>query len=263
VLLQFETVKNSLLHNRCLFSQAALNSSEFVVSSTRVPSLYKGPLISTDKSKIREIVKVLVCCGDEVQSMISSDPGMALRIRSFFGLCIAHGEQSEEAFLHAYMFLFWGEIAREVDLGRKLHNPVFWASKEFGLAAKGLTKEQQAIQERLASCGVEVDLFTLSPEMQTISLIEIKRGECDDRAIGQLLRYYQSVWQLLSHSDFRKLNLNYVWPVLVVHKVRQPQLSALPFHYLGLLDILVYDIQANGVPNFTSHRKAAISGKWI
>lgn len=215
-----------------------------------------------DKSIIKDIVRLLVLNGHEFRQMLEADHDLSLRMRSFFGLCLAHGDAGEEAIIHAYTFLFWDEVAREVSLGRKMHSIPRWTSREFGIGIEQLPADEQQLCQKIINAGVEIDLFSCDSKTQTLALIEIKRGECDDRAVGQLLRYYQKVWKLLPSSEFRKLNLNYVWPILIVNRIKEPQLSALPVHFLGMLDILTYET-TDGVPAFKSYRPALITSRWV
>jgi hypothetical protein len=263
MLLPLDSVMGRVVSNRCVFSNVALTEPEFVISRAHVPNLYSGSLTAGDKAKIGQIVQLFVRNSSRLQHALVGSAQTGLSVRRFFGLCLAHGDACDESVLHAYMFLFWDDVVKQVKLGRELHPSSRWASKALGGSEGILDGDDKIIAEKLKAAGVELDLFTWNLERQTLSLIEIKRGECDDRAVGQLLRYYQVAWKLLSSSEYRRLNINYLWPILVVSRMRQPQLDALPLHFQGLLDILIYSTSAQGLPEFQSFRKAAISARWI
>lgn len=263
MLLAFNVVAGAMLENRCVLSRMVLDSAEYVISRARIPTLYSDKLSTDDKAKMKEIVRLLVVNGEEVRRLFSIDAGLRLRVRNFFGLCLSHGDAGDEAILHAYTFLYWDEIVKEAGFARKLHTTPRWGSREFAISSEGLPSSEKQIYDKLVGAGVQVDLFTCDADTQTLTLVEIKRGECDDRAVGQLLRYYQLAWKLLSTAEFRRLNLNYIWPVLVVSRMREEQLAAMPLHFRGLLDILVYETSTENIPRFTSFRKAAISGRWL
>jgi hypothetical protein len=261
-LLPVDSTIRRVVENRCIFSNSALPISEYVVSRVRVPTLYSGPIAANDKQKVKEIVQFFVRNSLKFHQVLIESTQVRLSVRSFFGLCLSHKEDGDESILHAYIFLFWDDVINQVSLGRELHLAPQWASKAFGGSGGILTGDNELIADKLTALGVELDLFTWSPKHETLSMIEIKRGECDDRAIGQLLRYYQVAWKLLSTREFRQLNVNYIWPILVVSRVREKQLEAFPLHFQGLLDILVYSTSANGIPEFSSFRKAALTGRW-
>jgi hypothetical protein len=248
--------------NRCIYSNAALPVSEYLVSRARVPTLYTGSIAANDKQKVKEIVQLFVRNSLKFRQVLAESAQVRLSVRSFFGLCLSHGEDGDESILHAYIFLFWDDVINQVKLGRELHLSPQWGSKAFGGSVGILAGDNELIAEKLTALGVELDLFTWSPKHETLSLIEIKRGECDDRAIGQILRYYQVAWKLLSTREFRLLNVNYIWPILVVSRVRETQLEALPLHFQGLLDILIYSTSPSGIPDFRSFRKAALTRRW-
>lgn len=261
-MLPVESTMRRVAENRCIFSNGVLPASDYVVSRVRVPTLYTKSIAANDKQKVKEIVQFFVRNSARFHQVLAESAQVCLSVRSFFGLCLSHGEDGDESILHAYIFLFWNDVIDQVKLGRDLHLSPQWASKAFGGSAGILVGDNELIAEKLTALGVELDLFTWSPKHETLSLIEIKRGECDDRAIGQILRYYQVAWKLLSTRDFRQLNVNYIWPILVVSRVREAQLEALPLHFQGLLDILIYSISPSGLPQFCSFRKAALTGRW-
>ena len=263
MLVPFDVVKESILQNRCVFSRTLLvENEEFIFSRSRVPSLYADKLSTDDKAKIKDLVKVLLVNASDLKLLFKSDRQSEARVRSFFGKCITHGDSGDEAILHAYMYIFWQDIAEHNELGRALHSNPRWGSKEFGLSNDLIPGDEKLVAVRMQKKGVEVDLFTCESLSQTIALIELKRGPSDDRSVGQLLRYYQLVWSMLSESEFRRLNINYIWPILVVNKMRPEDYLALPVHFRGLLDILVYEIDILGIPRFSNFKRAAITDRW-
>lgn len=262
MLLPFRIVKDALEQNRCVLSRAELRVDEFVLSRVVVPSLYDTRLIASDKEKIRDIVEVLVANPEDTRSLIRTNSEISLRVQAFFGACVAHTDSTDEAFLHAYMYIYWERIRMEVALGRKLHVMPRWGSKEFGgVSSSIISGDEKAMAGCLFKAGVEVDLFSYDADTETLALIELKRGDTDDRAIGQLLRYYQTVWGLLPQREFRKLNINYVWPILVVNKIREEHIQALPLHFRGLLDVLLFTSINDAAPSFSSFRKGAFSSR--
>lgn len=263
MLLPLDSVMRRVADNRCVFSNVALTETEYVVSKAHIPNLYSNTLAAADKAKIGHIVQLFVRNSSRLGQALTSFAQASLSVRRFFGLCLTHGDACDESILHAYMFLFWNDVVKQVNLGRDLHPSPQWASKALGGSEGLLEGDHKIIADKLKAEGVELDLFTWNSGHQTLSLIEIKRGECDDRAIGQLLRYYQVAWKLLSFPEFRRLNVNYLWPILVVSKVRLQHLDALPLHFQGLLDILIYSTSPHGLPEFQSFRKAAFTARRI
>lgn len=264
MLLLFKVVREALEQNRCVLSRAPLQADECVLGRARVPSLYAGRLSGADKSQLRDLVQVLVAYADDTKTLVQGSTDVAFRLQAFFGKCIAHADAGDESFLHAYFFLFWDKIRSEVSLGRELHLAPRWGSKEFrGPLSANISADEKAVADCLVRAGVEIDLYSYDARSETLALIELKRGESDDRAVGQLLRYYQAVWKLLPLSEFRKLNVNYVWPILVVSRIKEEHLQALPVHFRGLLDVLTFASRGDGAPDFTSFRRGAFTSRWM
>lgn len=260
----FQSILAALQQNRCVLSRAALDADEVVFSRQQVPTLYEARLTTGDKARVRNVVEVLIASAEETSLLLKSNFSVRQVLRRFFGKCIAHAEASDEAFLHAYIYLFWDSFRDEVKLGRPLHLIPRWGSTEFGVrTTAGLSSDEASLARQLLSHGVEVDLYSYDSATETLALVELKRGESDDRAVGQLLRYYQVCWKLLSHPDFRKLNINYVWPVLVLGRMQEVHIQALPLHFRGILDIVVYDVIGDDAPTFSSFRRAAFTNKWM
>ncbi|MGF6923890.1 hypothetical protein [Paraburkholderia sp. 40] len=263
MLIPFSVLVSALAENRCVLSRKLLSFDEAVISRDRVPSLYDTSLNAKDKTVAREIVKMIVCNIHEIRLLFATKPDARLLLRRFFGLCLRHGGEGDEGILHAYLFAFWEDVVRQVSLGRPMLTSPRWASKEFGVGLGDIPAGEKAIAEKLIAVGVQVDLFFCDEKTQTLCLAEIKRGVCDDRAIGQILRYYQSAWRLLHSSQFRSMNLNYVWPILIVENVKEHHLQSLPVHFRGMLDVLTYQTAEDGCPELMSFRKAAITNQWI
>jgi hypothetical protein len=260
MLLSFESIRDSLKRNRCVLGQSLLSDGECVFSKKHAPSLYSGRLVSADKSKIRDFVQVLVRKFELTRVLIEEDIDVSLQLRKFFGICVSLSDSSDESFLHSYIYLFWTIIRSEANLGRKLHELPKWGSREFGLLGCDCAEgDERSLADKLFKSGVEVDIFSLDSRHETICLIEIKRAEADDRAIGQILRYYQIAWELLSQKEFRRMNINYIWPILIVNRIKAEHLQALPLHFRGLLDILTFSTHSSGILEFSSHRRGAFS----
>jgi hypothetical protein len=261
---KIESILTALQQNRCVLSRCALLTGESVFSRQQVPTLYETRLSSSDKARVRGVVEALVAHSDELQLLIHADPAVKQNLRLFFGRSICHADSTDEAFLHAYIFLFWDDFRSQVKLGRPLHYQPAWGSSEYGArSTRELSTNEAAVSRQLQKAGVEVDLYSYDAETETLALIELKRGESDDRAVGQMLRYYKVVWGLLSQPDFRKLNINYVWPILVLNRVQPDHIQALPVHFRGVLDIVVYTSVGDEAPTFSSFRRAAFSNRWM
>jgi hypothetical protein len=256
MMLSFSVVGDLLGQNRCLLGNAVLLADEYLVSQLRVPSLYQtaGNLTKSDKSIIREIVKLLIFNSAELRDIFIAIPDIKIRVKRFFGNCFSHGDSSDESFIHAYVFLFWDDISLVLKFNRPLPSRIMWGSSEFGYTSPDMNQAELAISSKMTSYGVEIDLFASDIDTQTIALIEIKRGSIDDRAIGQILRYYQTVWQALNEREFRAMNISYVWPIILVQSITGRELQSLPVHFRGLLDVITYRIDLQGMPEFHSLR---------
>lgn len=263
-MISLESLIGALTENRCILGRVVLSDSEMIFSRAKLPSFYSDKIQDSDKRKIGEFVKALLINRNEFQEFITRSPETALRLRRFFGSCISKGDGSDESILHAYIYLFWQDFLKSVDIPGMLSAEPIWGSKDFGLSSLESTQSYKHIVDILRRSGVESDLVLIDPSNQSIGLIELKRGSLDDRAVGQILRYYKAVWDFLKTSDFRKLNINYVKPILIVQDIRPQQLAAIPVHFQGLLEILKFDLDVEtNLPEFRSYRRSAFSEKWL
>ncbi|ALO34579.1 hypothetical protein CMT41_07520 [Colwellia sp. MT41] len=148
-------------------------------------------------------------------SILELDNLFLTKISIFFSLILnANYKGGDELFLQAYIFILWNQIKFHDSL-INVKGDIFWISNNIDNIG-----EKSHYHELLKNiCAVaRVDLIAIDQKLGVLYLIEIKRNEVDDRCIGQIMRYYESSNEIL-YKLSRKLNINYIRPMVVCQKV--------------------------------------------
>jgi hypothetical protein len=228
--------------NRCLKGNEVLASEEVVFCRRCFPSLYQDGLASVEKKQIQAFVTSLLEEHDYVHEAMKGDEFLVSQLRSFFSLLLAKGGELLEAFVHAYMFLFWDFLSFPESIGAVPKGRLFWLAKGAppGKSHRSGSDVIGLLVARLSQEGVEVDLAAVDIESQTLWLIEIKRAELDDRAVGQMIRYFDRAVYCLPSREFRAGNINFVKPIIILQSVDPKHWITIPLHFRELLDIYTF-----------------------
>lgn len=253
-MIPWSVIERSIRENRCCFSGCGLKVGEFLVSEIVCPGLYGGGFRTDDKEKVSLIVTRILENFVEFDVKFATRSDCLLKVERFFGLCLKHGQKGDESYVHAYVYIFWKKIVKAVKLQCAVTDTPHWCSSKFGIFDTILDGDAKLISQRLRSNGSEVDLFTYDKQFGNLCLVEIKRGEVDDRAIGQILRYFNTGWALFRSREFRLRGLSYLSIIVIANQYPRPFLSALPIHFLSLVELVKYDIDEFGIPRFYSAR---------
>jgi hypothetical protein len=228
-------IRRLMEQGRCLQSQSRLKDGEALVSQDAFPCLYQGIYHKEEADFL-----FLVC--STLPEIISADSGVFRpEIKRFIELVLRNGQIHKEEFLHRYLFEFWEEICVFPELMQLEH--LFFKCQENG--------ETNTFCKRLLA-GIRVDGSNY-PDMigvsggtsRTVYVLEVKNEALDDRALGQILRYYYVVRtacdRLLAHGQVKRVR-----PVLIVPSGDLAFWDAVPFHFREVLDILFWRISSNG-----------------
>ncbi len=243
----------ALQQNRCAIKQALLSDGEFVVSREACPSLY-SKINGSEKDIVRQVVKSILANVGEFFGWMAIDRSNQLRMQRFFGLCLSHLDAGDEFFVHAYVYIFWADLQKDLILSKRLASSPKWVSSEFGIENAQLSASEELIFRQLKKATAEIDLFTYNPADHCLSLIEIKRGPCDDRAVGQALRYYRQALSLIESRDFRKIPVHYVDYILIASDFPEAVVRSFPIHFLANIELIRYRTADFGIPVFSSAR---------
>uniref|UniRef100_E1T3W6 Uncharacterized protein n=1 Tax=Burkholderia sp. (strain CCGE1003) TaxID=640512 RepID=E1T3W6_BURSG len=236
--------------NRCLTGNESLLVGEYIYCRRCLPSIYGGKLSTVDKKKSGELISSLLEENKAIRETMRDSQLARQRLQSFFALLLANGGESLEAFVHAYMFLFWEHLAFLGAIAGHPRGQLFWMAKSppTGTAYKEVGGTAGSVIERLSQEGVQIDLAAVDPQAETLWLLEIKRDDLDDRAVGQMLRYFDRAVRCLPSREFRALDINHVRPVIVLESVDPRLWRSIPLHFRELLEIYAFG-KPGGVDN--------------
>lgn len=229
---------------RCLRCGTSSENGELYCDSCG-PATATGTLTAAHKACIKDIVRVV----RDARADIHRDDQARNRIQRWLAGLIARGDESLEAVLHTYIYVFWSSLRFSDTFAppnREGAGSVYFTSESLpDLQEQAPTHESKFVASLKRQA--RVDLVAIDNALQTIYLLEVKRGGLDDRAVGQLLRYYEHWSQALYRSDCRMLNLNYVRPLLIIDSVQHTEWRSLPQFFRDVVDIYKYKIDTDGV----------------
>lgn len=242
--------------NRCLKGNELLASDEAVFCRRCFPSVYFDGLANAEKKQVHSLVASLLEEHEYVREAMKGDEFLVLRLRSFFSLLLGKGGDSLESFVHAYMFLFWEFLSFPESVGAPPKGRLFWMAKGAppGTSFRSGSDPTNLLIGRLSQEGVEVDLAAVDIESQTLWLIEIKRAELDDRAVGQMIRYFDRAVYCLPFREFRAGNINFIKPLIILESVDPKHWITIPLHFRELLDIYTFTSPASQAGELTLTR---------
>jgi hypothetical protein len=147
-------------------------------------------------------------------------------------------QESLEAVLHQFLFRFWSRIDCSEAFGFPSNAQLHYKCQVVGEDPIG------GMLGRLRRNGCLCDLAAYSEVDRVLWLIDAKREAPDDRAIGQIKRYYHLATAMLEDEDPKK-NIRCVRPALIC-----PTVDVSPFFSMGtpfrdFCEIWTFRIQAN------------------
>ena len=242
-LLVLDTFLRRVSNRECVVSGKRLGVNETILSKAELPGLYDASKWTPNGMQLlKAVVSTLLEGRDAV--LIDADNGSKIRqnVSWFFSYLLLQKEKVPEYCVHAYLFLFWSDIEyRNAFLPP--NGEVFFTSKSLDYSIDQEQKYYPVLQRIKAL--VKVDLVAVSESTQHIFLIEIKRGPLDDRAVGQVLRYFNQINRLLTERVVRAFDLSYVRPILVLSEADKEFVEAFPVHFREILDIFEYSVSSS------------------
>lgn len=228
--------------NRCLTGNESLVVGEYIYCRQCMPSIYSNKLSAADKKKADELIKSLLEDNRTIRESMHDNQVVRQRLQSFFSLLLINGGDSLEAFVHAHIFLFWEQLTFSGAIAGRPRGQLFWMAKSppTGTSHREVGGMAGSVIDRLSREGVQIDLAAVDPETETLWLVEIKREGLDDRAVGQMLRYFDRAVRCLPSREFRTLNINHVRPVIVLESVDPHLWRSIPLHFRELLEIYAF-----------------------
>lgn len=240
-LVRSETIRRRISDFECILSGKLLLPGETLVSRDQFPQLYAlTPWDRRSLDILRELVETILDLksSDDVGTFNSRQH--VRMAKPFMQLLLSQKDLVPEYCVHAFIYLYWDEV--------KYSGAPFPPEGKIYFNSAALNSAVQRNDPYYRLLGrlkevANVDLIAISEERQHIFLIEVKRGTLDDRAIGQVLRYFNESSKLLTDRIVREFNISYVRPILVLNEVPRAYFEAFPVHFREFLDIYQYETE--------------------
>ena len=213
------------MDNRCCRSAKLLLQDESVVSKLEMPGLYSGKLETEDRGYLKEIF-------DHFEPKNESDQffddlkknGIHLRLERFYLKVLEKVPGLLESVIHQFIYRFWGNLDTKDAIGFPSNMKVYYKSK----GEKGETIEDYLLQ-MLRKAGCNCDLVGVCKD-NCLWLVDVKRERIDDRAIGQIRRYYEIATEIIASCEIN-IGVRLVRPALICPG---PDIPVSHFFSLGL-----------------------------
>lgn len=210
-----------------------------MLSEQEFPGLYNGEMSPKERKYIDLIL-------ESVEAIVSSNKCSTDErevLRQFMAL-VLRCATAQERTLQTYLSIFWNEIpgAEQIKLDESYRE---------ARANYPATPFACEVLPRIRSFGERADAYIDivglgGRNSRELFLIEVKRGELDDRAVGQILRYYHAARLVCDREQSAGIHIQRITPVLVVKRSKLEYWSALPVHFRELLYIFYYETGRNG-----------------
>jgi len=255
-MLSRESAERLILQNKCIIRTCPLEGDENIVSRVSVPLLYRGESSDGELRIVSNILKLIPKLLESENDLIRN------RVRGFMHLVLRHGNVFNEDFLHRYLFEFWNEFDHG-HLGKiNLEEKYF---KGFGPTPS--TDFHESFVAKVISGNSHIpDIVGYSSlSGGTVFIIEIKKEGIDDRALGQILRYYQRGRSVADRLRFGP-SVSKVIPVLVCSEGDLSVWDAVPYYFKEVLEIFYWRMDHTGrlhlIDGKSSLRYAARERVW-
>lgn len=250
MLISTTTLHASIRDRKCAIGSTSLDEHEFVVGREKFPRLYDGGKDDKEISYTKELLPAL-------NSLLADQDffrNFGDYTRKFLLLLNSNGYFRSERSLHIYVYNFWQQLWLSSE------DELFLSEAYYeGNHASGATLFARSLMPAISTDEIRIDIVGLGgPHGKDLYIIEMKAGELDDRAVGQILRYYSHVREQCDRL-FHDCDIRRVIPLLVVKKVRLEFWSAIPLHFRELLQIFFYDIDSGSGRIVLKDAKAALS----
>ncbi len=236
-MLTSELIVRLICDRKCIRSVIPLSSSEHLISRESFPSLFRGEI----REQEAEFIWLIF---DRLDSVLRNlDEVGRNSVRQFMQDVLRNGKIHNEEFLHRYLFEFWEDAWLTLNGSFKFQEKFFKCKvNDAG------SRFSRNLIARIRNAGENIpDIIAISGDVdKTIFVIEIKNEPLDDRALGQILRYYQVVRHACDR-DTRSGDVKRVVPVLVVPSGDVTFWDSVPFHFREVLEILYWRVSSSGV----------------
>lgn len=227
----------SIADRRCVISQAPLASDEVFISRRAVPVFYD---VNSDASA-DAVLETLVQATIELAYQPSFRDAQAREpVRRFWVRMLdraAIDSARREQLLHAYLYLFSdrpmvesGDDPLAYEEGFIPQNDATW------------DKDSNFCNRLVSRVRKEAPVDILARDGTRVLMIEVKYAAVDDRALGQMMRYFESIRRLMNTVD-HLCDLRTLVPVFVAQTFPPAHWDALPSSFRELVRVYYYRIE--------------------
>lgn len=232
----------SIRQRRCVKSYRPLLDDENLLSRSAVPALYSLREDKKEQQYISGLLKPLAW-------LLRSDhvgPDERTAIKLFMMRVVAHGGMGKEAYVHQLLFDFWNELWADpherVEMVEKYFEGEIYGAEDlrtpFASNVVPLVTRDHSYPDIIGRGGYAG---------RDVIIAEVKLDTIDDRAIGQILRYYSLLRRAIDHYP-HGCDLRRIVPILIVQESSQTKYwEAFPEHFREFLIICFYRIAGQRV----------------
>lgn len=226
----------NILNNRCCRGNQPLRDGEYVVSQSEMPGLYSGKLEAKDRAYLKEIFLILE--PNELSKLFFAKlrkMGFHSRLESFYLQVMARVPDLLEFVLHQFIYRYWDKLDSTSAVGFPSSMEVFYK----GRGDTGTTIEVHLLH-RLRKAGCNCDLVGISDD-KCLWLVDVKRDGIDDRAIGQIRRYYEIASEIVESCEIN-ISVRLVRPALICREIPVAHFFSLGLPFRDVCEIWTYNI---------------------
>ena len=213
-MLSYSLIKESFECNRCIKSRELLSESEYGFSRNSINGIYTKNINQKDKKYINYFLDEILNNKDDI---LSWDEKPLDNLYKFFNLLCNIQSGSIEKILHVFLYIFWDSIQYEhssnIITGKIVH-----MGNGKVILDNQIKNEKWIVEasKKILSIGIQIDLISFDLKNKLLFLIEVKNDQFDDKAIGQILRYYNLISERFLYVN-RKLDIQYIKPTIIMY----------------------------------------------
>jgi hypothetical protein len=229
---------------RCIVQGTELLPDEVVVSRNVAPHIYGAARTRSDETGLVQAIATSLNIIGALGSRPRIDEGVRAEIRRFWARVLSNADASSSAredVIHAYLYHFWDDLWEDTDCERLSLEERYIPKDE-----KTWDRDSNFCVRLAGKFRARADVDIVARSGTTVYLIEVKFEDVDDRAVGQLLRYFDQGRYLSTHTD-HLCDLRRVIPVMVARVFPDQFWTALPTSFRELMRIYFWKIENDRV----------------
>lgn len=255
-LIDSDVLFRRLQEGKCIRTGQKLTSAEFGLSRSDFRHLYDGRIEEGEKRYLKQIVDCIISERGKIRSWGDSEQS---KLKSMIELIFKSKPEFDESLLHVYLYLFWDQLCRQAQLKSYNGSCVYLGSGS--VDEQDLTPDMRSVEFPFFSelvRNAKVDLAVINHDTSTLFLIDVKRDALDDRALGQMMRYYAHASRL-AYRGRRTLPIDFIRPVLFLAKSDFSHMQYWPPYFNEIVGLFTYSFTDNGTVGFVNLRKRILS----